>query len=164
MIDSRATATRWGPNRTSLVAGLAAAIVELLVVLPVQGAMGAPPLLVFQSIASGWLGEAAYAGGLASALFGAALHLFISLVAAGIFVYASRVWPILVVRYLSAGLVYGALVYAVMNYVVVPLSAATFRPAAALPLIATSFAVHVFFFGLPIALVTRFAASRRRRS
>ena len=164
MMDSRAAVSRWSRKQTIFIAGLAAAVVEMLVVLPVQSALGVTPLQVFQSIASGWQGEAAYAGGMASALFGAALHLFISLVAAGVFVYASRIWPVLVARYLSAGLIYGALVYGVMNYVVVPLSAVSFKPASAASLIVTSFAVHVFFFGLPIPLVTRFAAMRPRAS
>ncbi|HLZ67212.1 MAG TPA: hypothetical protein VKQ29_13350 [Aliidongia sp.] len=163
MFDSQATAPRWGPNRTILIAGLAAAIIEMLVVLPVQAALGVPPLLVFQSIASGWQGDAAYDGGVPSALFGLALHLFISVVAAGIFVHASRLWPILVARYLSAGLIYGTAVYAVMNYLVLPLSAFSFKPAHALSLTATNFAVHLFFFGLPISLVTRFAARRAPR-
>lgn len=164
MIDSHATAARWGVHQTVLIAGLVAAAVEMAVVLPVQYTLGVPPLLLFQSIASGWQGEAAYAGGLTSALFGAALHLAISIVAAGIFVYASRIWPILVHRSVSAGLVYGALVYAVMTYVVVPLSAATFKPATETPPIATSIAVHLLFFGLPIALVNRHGGVRMRFS
>jgi hypothetical protein len=164
MIDSHATAARWGVSETILIAGLTAALLEMLPALIVPGTLGVPPLLLFQSISSGLLGPAAYSGGMASALLGAAIHLFISLVAAGIFVFASRLWPVLTVRYVFAGLLYGALVYAVMNYVVVPLSAIAFKPTAALPLVATSFAVHLVFFGLPISLVTRLAAARRRFS
>ena len=123
MIDSQATAALWSVKRTILMAGLAAAVLEMLVVLPIRALMGISPLAQFQWIASGWQGDAASAGGIASALFGAALHLSISIVAAGIFVYASRIWPVLLQRSLSAGLIYGALVYAVMTYGVVPLSA-----------------------------------------
>jgi uncharacterized membrane protein YagU involved in acid resistance len=164
MIDSHATAARWGVHQTVLIAGLAAALVEMAVVLPVQYTLGVPPPLLFQSIASGWQGEAAYSGGVGSALFGAALHLVISIVAAGIFVYASRIWPVLVHRYVFAGLVYGALVYAVMTYLVVPMSAATVKPATDTPLIATSFAVHLLFFGLPISLMNRHGGVRMRFS
>jgi len=164
MIDSHATAARWGVHQTVLIAGAVAAAVEMLVVLPIQSLLGVPPLILFQSIASGWQGSAAYSGGLASALLGAALHLVISTVAAGIFVYASRIWPILVQRYFFSGLVYGALVYAVMTYVVVPLSAASLKPATETPLIATSFAVHLFFFALPISMVNRYGGVRTRFS
>jgi len=164
MIDSHATAARWGVHQTVLIAGVVAAVVEMLVVVPVQSLLGVPPLILFQSIASGWEGNAAYSGGLASALFGAALHLVISVVAAGIYVYASRIWPILVQRYVFAGLVYGALVYAVMTYVVLPLSAATFKPTTETPLMATSFAVHLFCFALPISMINRYGGVRTRFS
>ncbi len=164
MIDSHATAARWGIHQTVLIAGGAAAVVDMLAVIATRNLQGVPPLLVLQSIASGWQGHAAYSGGLASALFGAALHLVISIVAAGIFVYASRIWPILVQRHVVAGLVYGALVYAVMTYVVVPLSAVTDRPTTETPLIATSFAVHLFFFALPISMVNRYGGVRTRFS
>ena len=164
MIDSHATAARWSVSRTILLAGLAAAIVEMLVVIPVQGLLGLSPLALFQSIASGWQVNAAYAGGIAGALFGAALHLSFSIIAAGIFVYASRIWPVLLQRYISAGLIYGALVYAVMTYAAVPLSALRFGPVTDGSLIAASFAVHLCFFGLPISLVTRFSSLRPRFS
>lgn len=164
MIDSHANAARWSVDQTIIVAGLVAAIVDMLVVVPVQGALGVTPMVLFQSIASGWQGSAAYQGGLASALLGVGLHLAISIVAAGLFVYASRIWPILVWRSLSAGLIYGALVYLVMTYVVIPLSAADFKPATDTPLVATSVGVHLFCFGLPIALVTRYGTARSRFS
>ena len=164
MIDSHANAARWGVHQTVLIAGIVAAVVEMLVVIPVQSLLGVSPLTLLQSIASGWQGDAAYHGGLASALFGAALHLAISIVAAGIFVYASRIWPILIHRYVPAGLVYGALVYLVMTYVVLPLSAAPFKPTTETPLVATSFGMNLFFFALPIAMINRYGSVRPRFS
>jgi uncharacterized membrane protein YagU involved in acid resistance len=162
MIDSHANAARWSIDQTIVIAGLVAAIVEMLVVVPIQGALGVTPVVLFQSIASGWQGPAAYQGGLGSALLGIGLHLAISIVAAGLFVHASRLWPVLVLRSVSAGLIYGALAYLVMTYLVVPLSAASFKPVADTPLVAASFAVHLFCFGLPIALVTRYGTARSR--
>ncbi len=50
-------------------------------------------------------------------------------------------------------MVYGVLVYLIMTFVVVPLSAIGFRPPRSLILMLTSLAVHVFAFGLPISLV-----------
>jgi hypothetical protein len=58
-----------------------------------------------------------------------------------------------------AGLLYGVVVYVVMNFVVIPLSAfptaLTFTPVR----VAINVVAHMVLFGLPIALATR-AASR----
>jgi len=56
----------------------------MVFVLPIQEFLGASPVVVFQSIASGALGEAAFHEGLAAAGLGLGVHLFISLVAAGV--------------------------------------------------------------------------------
>jgi hypothetical protein len=152
------TATRrLSLGATILIAGLVAAAVEMVPVLPIQNALGASPVLVFQSIASGWQGRAAFAGGMTSVCFGVAIHVFVSLVAAALFVLASRRLGILIRHYILAGIAFGFACWAVMTYLVIPLSAIGSQPAPALRLVAASIAVHLFFFGLPIAAVTRFA-------
>ncbi len=86
---------------------------------------GTPPMRIFQSVAAGALGrEAAVGGGWGTAALGLALHFAIALIMALVFVTIAqrvrvllRLWPI-------TALVYGLLLYAVMNYVVVPNSAA----------------------------------------
>ena len=63
-------------------------------------------------------------------------------------------WPLLQQRPVLCGAAYGLLLYGVMNYVVVPLSAA--GPGSRNPLwIALSLAVHVLLIGIPIALFAR---------
>lgn len=141
--------------RATLVAGVAAAVAEMLVVLPMQGALGVAPRLVFQSITSGLLGKAAYFGGLPSVFGGAALHLFISLVAAAVYVLAARRLPRLLQHYVVCGLLYGLVAYAVMNWLVLPLSSIAFKPATSPPLVALDVVVHMLAFGLPIAFCVR---------
>lgn len=85
------------------------------------------PIIVLHSIASGVLGSASFTGGAASAVLGLVLQWLMSLLIAAIFVLlatrlasARRYWVV-------AGIAYGVLVFFVMNYLVVPLSAAPFR-------------------------------------
>jgi hypothetical protein len=139
--------------RVAIAAGIAAAAIEMVFVLPIQDFLGASPVVVFQSIASGALGKAAFHEGLAAAGLGLGIHLFISLVAAGVYVLGAQRWPALLRRAAVCGMVYGVLVYVIMTFVVVPLSAIGFRPPRSLILMLTSLAVHVFAFGLPISLV-----------
>ncbi|HEV2674071.1 MAG TPA: hypothetical protein VGV37_05975 [Aliidongia sp.] len=149
---------------TTILAGLTAALLEFLPALIVQGARGASPLQLLQSIASSVEGRDAYAGGLASATLGGAMLLVISLVAAGVFVVASRRFPILIERYLSAGIAYGLLCYAVTNFVVIPFSTLTFSQTTVWSMIMGSMVIHLFSFGLPIAIVTRLSTLRMRWS
>jgi uncharacterized membrane protein YagU involved in acid resistance len=83
------------------------------------------PLQILQSIATGWLGrEAAYAGGVSSALLGLVSHYGIAIAMATAFYLACRRWPALARKPLLHGALYGIVLYAVMTYVVVPLSKA----------------------------------------
>jgi uncharacterized membrane protein YagU involved in acid resistance len=146
---------------TALIAGLTGAIVEMVFVLPIQAfALGHSPELVFQSIAMGALGRAAFTGGLASALLGAAVHGLISVVAAGVYVLAAVRWPVLVRRPVAGGIIFGALVYGVMTFVVIPLSAIGFQAPKSPGLALLSLSIHLIAFGLPIALVVRAMAGR----
>ncbi|MBI3677739.1 MAG: hypothetical protein HY243_14110 [Proteobacteria bacterium] len=145
---------------TSVAAGLTAAIVEMIFVLPIQAMLGASPLIVFQSIASGALGRAAFTGGLYAASLGVAVHLFVSLVAAAIFVFAASRWDVLIRKPVMSGIIFGVMAYIVMTFVVVPLSAIGFRLPKSLPLFLASFGIHLFAFGLPISLASRLLLSR----
>jgi hypothetical protein len=141
---------------TALVAGTIAAVVELIPVLGIQSvALGVSPTRVFQSIASGLLGKAAYTGGLSAAAAGAGLHWLISVLAALTFAWVAVRWRDLIRHPVLSGLGYGVIVFAIMAAIVVPLSAAAFKPNTNPTLMAVSMAVHMVFFGLPIALATR---------
>ena len=155
---------RMSPLPVAIAAGIAAAAIEMVFVLPIQDFLGASPLVVFQSIASGALGKAAFHEGLAAAALGLGIHLLISIVAAGLYVLGAQRWPALLRRAAVCGMAYGVLVYLIMTFVVVPLSAIGFRPPKSLILMLTSLAVHVFAFGLPISLVVSTLLGARFRS
>ena len=148
----------------TLAAGLAGAVVEMLVVLPVQGALGASPARVFQGIAAGAMGRAAFTGGAGAVVLGVFFHTLISVVAAGVYVLAADRWDALRRRPWLGGLVLGTLCYVVMNFVVVPMSRIGPRPLPAPPLLLVSFAIHLLLFGVPIAWVATRVLDRSTRS
>ena len=126
-----------------------------------SGLRGVSPLRILQSIASGLLGSASYAGGFLTAALGAFLHFFIAIAAAGVFYAASRRFGWLIRHAVVAGIVFGLCVYVVMNFVVVPLSAFPNRAGSSPPLVViTGLLVHMLLVGLPIALCVRAGALR----
>src|SRR5215213_4377156 len=117
---------------------------------------GITPVQILQSVASGLLGSGASKGGLPAAALGAFLHFFIATAAAAVYYAASRKLGVLVRHAFVCGILFGAAVYAFMNFVVVPLSAAPFKgstPSTATWV--TGLLIHMFGIGLPIALATR---------
>lgn len=136
-----------------LAAGMLAAAVEMMFVLPIQYAMGASPIVVFQSIAGGAIGRRAYSEGMSAAILGLGFHVLISLVCAGIYSIAAIRWDWLRRRPILSGVIYGVLVYIAMNFVVIPLSTIGFRWPRSVPLFLMSLGIHMFAFGLPIAVV-----------
>lgn len=81
------------------------------------------PRIILRFIAGGVLGKAALQGGAGAAWFGLFLQWGLSLVIAAIFVFAALRLRWLTARPILAGLVYGVVVFVVMNYVVIFLSA-----------------------------------------
>jgi uncharacterized membrane protein YagU involved in acid resistance len=117
-----------------------------------------PPITILQSVASGLLGQRAYEGGAATATLGLCLHYAMAFVIAAIFWFASRRLAFMTRRVVLAGMAYGICVYAVMNFVVIPLSAfptqMTYTPVR----VAINVVAHMLLFGLPIALAARVAS------
>jgi len=144
----------------TFITGIAAAAIEMVFVLPIQAAMGNSPLIVFQSIASGATGMAAYGGGIGSALQGVGWHVLISLVSALAYILAATRMRFLYVRPLIGGVLCGVVAYVVMNWIVIPLSAIGYHPASKPELVLLSFAIHLIGFGIPIAYVARATARR----
>jgi hypothetical protein len=116
---------------------------------------GKAPLWVLQSVATGWLGKAAFTGGVAAGALGLASHYAISVAAAATYGYASRSVAFLSTHWLVAGALFGVLVYLFMNFVVIPLSAAPFKPSLDPNVIAQGFVSHALLFGIPIAGLMR---------
>lgn len=115
---------------------------------------GVPPERIFQSVASGLLGKASFAGGVKTAVLGLGLHYFIATSMSVAYYLIARRWSPLRERPVPLGAAYGVLLYGIMNYIVLPLSAAA--PGPKDPLwIGLSVAVHAFLIGLPIALFAR---------
>jgi hypothetical protein len=83
----------------------------------------ANPVLILKFVAGGLLGKPALAGGLPVALLGLVLQWAMSLVIAALYVVAAGRLPVLRRRWLACGLAYGVVIFFVMNYVVVQLSA-----------------------------------------
>jgi uncharacterized membrane protein YagU involved in acid resistance len=112
------------------------------------------PILVPQAIASGVLGVKSYGGGMPTAALGVFLHFVIALGAATVYYLASRKLPFLVHRAVMCGLIFGALVYFFMHFVVLPLSAV---PPGHMRFVykAFEFVEHWFCVGLPISFSVR---------
>ncbi len=147
--------------RFILAAGFAAAllaIVNAILFWRIRSGVSATGIL--QSVASGLLGEAAFAGGAATAALGLALHFLIMLAMAAVYWLACRRWTWMLRRPLAAGVVYGLLTWAVMNHLVLPLSRA--EPPPFLPAwFVDGLLAHVLLVGLLFAFMARRFAHRR---
>jgi hypothetical protein len=119
---------------------------------------GVRPTRILQSIAAGLLGrEAAVAGGLATAMLGLGLHFFIAFMIVLTYHLVSRQLRALATHAVVFGVLYGLAVYAVMNFIVLPLSAAPPRTAPAGGVLVNGVLIHIFGVGLPAALTAAWA-------
>lgn len=138
--------------RTALYAGLVAGALDIAaaVVLNLQ----VPARVVFQSVATGWMGSAAYQGGWPTAWLGLASHFGIMLVIAVLYVALVTARPHLRARWIGAGLAWGGLVWVAMTFVVVPLSASTLKTPDAWGAV-KGVLTHMIAVGLPMAWIAR---------
>jgi Na+/proline symporter len=105
------------------------------------GYRGTPPKILLQVIAAGLLGRSA--------------------LKMGLFVVTSLSWQDLRVHPMISGMVYGLIVYAVMNYLVLPHTYAIVSHKFNLIVFVNAVAALVFCIGLPIAGVNRWILGRR---
>jgi hypothetical protein len=118
---------------------------------------GTSPHVILQSVAAGLLGKSAFAGGATTAALGLCLHFAIMFAMAAVYWLACRRWPWMIAKPVHAGITYGLLSWAAMNYVVVPLSRA--QPPAFIPAwFADGLLAHVLLVGLVFAFVARRSA------
>jgi len=139
---------------TILRAGLVSGALDITAALIVYARFGRSSVRLLQGIASGLLGQAAFQGGLATALLGLVCHFFIATSAAAVYFAGSRRLPILIERAVVSGALYGMAVYFFMQLVVIPLSAIGPRPFSLRATI-IGIVIHIFCVGLPIALIVR---------
>lgn len=147
-----------------LAGGSIAAGFDILFAIGFWALRDVPAQRILQSVAAGVLGADAYAAGATSAVFGLVLHTAIAVVMALVYFAASRRLRALVRWPVSFGALYGVALYLAMNWIVVPLSAASMAPPAGLWLWC-GLAAHIALVGIPCALAARLAdTSIRRRS
>jgi len=150
--------------RAVLIGGSIAGALDILFALTNAAVNGMVPQRLLQVVASGLLGQDAYAGGWPTALLGLVAHFVLSFLWAALFVTAATQVPRLVAKPVLSGAIFGVLVFLVMRLVVLPLSAfphpVNFKSlSAGLDLLS-----HMFFFGLPIALAAARAIRPREAS
>lgn len=140
--------------RPILLGGLSAGTLDIVYATLAWSARGVMPQRTLQSIASGLLGKDAYQGGWSTALLGLGLHYFIATGMAAGFVILVQLWPAIMRRKYLSGSAYGLAMFAIMNYVVMPLSAiGRFGNPQGWMLAGALFA-HIVLVGLSIALVS----------
>jgi hypothetical protein len=151
---------------TILYGGLVVGILDMLFAFTFYGLiLGVKPLRIFQSVASGLLGRAAFEGGVKTFLLGLLLHFVVATCIATVYYVASLKLPFLIHQAVVSGLIYGMFAYLVMNYVVIPLSAIGPRSTPKrLSIFLTEIIGHAFLVGLPLALLARRSARANRQS
>lgn len=146
------------PIRWGCIAGLAAGSIGMIPVWLLQSSRGVGIIPQMQLAASGVIGIAAY-DGLGGVLLGIVMHFFVSIVPA--IAYAFVAWRLPRIGRLAwvSGPFLGLVVFFFMGLVVLPLSAFTTpENMPAMPFV-PALLIHMFAFGLPIALVVRKAHS-----
>ena len=127
---------------------------------------GGAPMGVLQFIASGLLGKAALSGGWPMAVAGLAVHFGLTTIMAALFVLAARRWPELLRSPWLSGLVYGALLFGTMFYVIVPYLSAVqgWKTPEGFWRNLNGAMGHGFFVGVPIASITKYFLSAKLSS
>jgi uncharacterized membrane protein YagU involved in acid resistance len=143
------------PFRTIITAGLVAGALDALdAALVITALNNVSAVRVFQFIASGLLGVQSFRGGTATAILGVLLHFTIAIGAAATFYFASLRLPFLLRKPLLWGPIYGIAVFLFMHYIVVPLSATPKQASTSAADYVNLVFSHIFFIGIPIALIT----------
>lgn len=156
------TAERPRAVDTILYGGLVVGVLDGLDAVVFNALMGTSPIRVFQFVASGLLGRASFGGGLMTALLGTLLHFLVAFVVAAVYYRASLSLPALLRQAVMWGVIYGVAVYLVMNYLVLPVSAAPKIPFTFASLL-NGVVGHALLVGLPIALFARQSAKAKQR-
>ena len=120
------------------------------------------PAMIFQYIASGLTGRWAFHAGMASVALGVAIHYTIAMFWTVAYWAASGRMGVLVRRPVVCGLIYGGVVYLIMNLVVLPLTRVPHaRAAMSVASRVSGVLALLFCIGLTVALLT--ARERLRR-
>ena len=126
---------------------------------------GITPWRIFQFITSGLIDGRSFQLGWASVGLGVLIHYAIALIWTAIFYIAATEFNfnVLLRRPILFGLLYGVLVYAIMNFIVLPLSAVPPRPSAATIAGGVNAVLALMFcIGMPVALLVKRALEAER--
>ena len=145
---------QWTPWRTILLGGITVGILDILEPIIFFGFRGVSAQRILQAIAAGLLGrDAAVAGGIPTALLGLLLHFIIAIGVVATFYAVSRKLLLLLRYPIVCGLLYGVVVFYMMQLVVLPLSATA--GGTGLPkgvVLLNGLLIHMLGVGLPAAL------------
>lgn len=114
-----------------------------------------PMISSLQFVASGIMGDAAFTGGLATALFGLVLDFIMITIMAGVFIFSVDRIPLLHRHVILVSLLYGFGIFIVMNFIVLPLSAAPALPTPPLWLLIELVLQHILLIGLPLGILVQ---------
>jgi hypothetical protein len=115
---------------------------------------GTSVLRPWKGVAAALLGkDAVIQGGDAMAIIGVALHFLITIGAAAIYYFVAKRLGWLVRHAFLSGLVFGALFFLAMNYVILPLSVIGHPLYVGGETIAMALPGHIIMIGLPISLI-----------
>jgi len=143
--------------RLSVIGGLIIGILHLIIQVGIVFGLllKSPYISSLQFVASGAMGNASYTGGLATALLGLVLELIMTIIIAGIFIMGADRIPLLRQHVIPGSLLYGFGVFIVMNFIVLPLSAAPPLPAPPMWLVIEMILEHVLLIGLPLGILVQ---------
>ncbi len=141
--------------RTLLWGTLLAGVLDISAAMITVQLRGIPALQAVKGVAAGWLGRDAYKGGAEVVTLGFLTHFLIMSVIVFAFYWASRFIPALVKHWVWTGPAYGAAVYLMMTFIVVPASAFPGSLAPTPAALIQGLIVHMACVGAPIAFITR---------
>ena len=160
-IASTSPTTRNSFLRTTVIGGLILGMLHLIIQswLVFSLLEKNPFISVLQYVASGAMGNAAFTGGPATALLGLVLDFLMTTIMAGVFILSADQIPLLRSHVIPGSLLFGFGVFIVMNFIVLPLSAAPPLPAPSMPLFIEMILEHVLLIGLPLGILMQRTAN-----
>jgi hypothetical protein len=147
--------------RLSVIGGLIIGLLHLIIQVGVvyDLLLKSPFIGSLQYVTSGVMGDAAFAGGLATALLGLILEFVMTIIIAGVFILSADRIPLLRQHLIPGSLLYGFGVFIVMNFIVLPLSAAPPLPAPPMWLFIEIILEHILLIGLPLGILVQWFAN-----
>jgi hypothetical protein len=142
-----------GALKTIAITGLIVGAMDITAAIVVVISRGSTATRLLQFVASGLIGQKAFEGGIGTAALGLGLQFVIAFCVVTVFYAASRSFPVVHRHAVITGMVYGLIVFGVMNLIVLPLSAA--KPRHTLTGDLLQIGIHMFVIGLPTSLLVR---------